>query len=182
MPKSNTAKAPQDRQSKGYGIPKSVPEDLLLPSGGLVLARRPGLQGLMKAGILENLDTLTAIVSTETIPKAEGRPTGAEAPKVTAEQITESLRVMDAIVTHCVIQPPLHAVPTQDDLIAYNEAHPAEPKIDVEALRDPDLTYVDEVEIEDKTFITQFAMGGTRDLERFRAQSPLAVGSVPAGA
>ena len=37
-------------------------EDLTVPSGQTCLVRRPGVQGLMEAGILHDLDTLTAEV------------------------------------------------------------------------------------------------------------------------
>jgi hypothetical protein len=39
-----------------------------------------------------------------------------------------------------------------------------------EAARDPSLLYVDEVDLEDKMFILQYALGGTRSLERFRRE------------
>lgn len=136
-------------------------EDLEMPSGQLALVRRPGLQKLMQAGVLNNMDVLTKIVQSDHVQK-----TGA----VGMDQITdllndpqkidEMMRVIDKIVVYCVVQPELHMTP--DDVTN----------------RVPGRVYADQVELDDKMFIFQFAMGGTRDLDRFRKESEVAVGSL----
>jgi hypothetical protein len=180
MPKSPTDHATKTtKPAKGYGVAKARLEDLDLPSGGLVQVRRPGLQGLIKAGILESLDTLTAIVATETIPKAKGQPKAKpDLTKIDAKQITDAMKVMDDVTLYVVVQPEVRPIiipdPTEDD--------PKHTREITDDERDPDAYYIDDFDVEDKTFIVQYAMGGTRDLERFRAESPLALGSIPAGA
>ena len=50
----------------------SMGTDLVFPSGQVALVRRPGLQGLLKEGILHNLDTLTPFIE-EHSAAANGR-------------------------------------------------------------------------------------------------------------
>jgi len=44
--------------------------------------------------------------------------------------------------------------------------------------RQDDLVYADMIDIEDKMFIFNFAVGGTRDVEQFRAGSLQSLGSM----
>ena len=70
-----------------------------------------------------------------------------------------------------VVEPPVSPIP---------------PEVEVNGvlspgLRDPDVLYVDEVDIEDRMFILNFALGGTRNLERFREELADSVRPVQAG-
>lgn len=136
-------------------------EDLTMPSGQVAQVRRPGPQGLIEAGVIHSLDALTGIVQNELIPQAEG------APKVDVQKLMKNesalasiIHTADRVVVHCVVQPKVEMTPN-----------------DVTS-RKPGVIYADMVDLEDKMFIMQFAMGGTRDVATFRAESKKAVGGV----
>lgn len=155
-----TATQPRDYQ-QGSWTKKLV--DLECPSGQWAQVKRPGLQGLLRAGVLESTDQLTTIVQNVTIPRAEGKPE-IDAIKVLQDpgKIEELLSFIDKIVLHVVKQPVILPAPESDDD------------------RDDDSIYVDDIDIDDKTFIVNFALGGSKDLERFRQESAEALGSVAA--
>lgn len=139
--------------------------ELKLPSGNTCLAIRPGAQGLIKAGLLDSMDQLTAFVQTEHIDSKDPKKL-AEAVKalsVNKEQLEQGLAMVDKAVAF-VVQEPKVWIPPADD----------EP-------RDPDKIYADDVDLEDKMFIFNWCLGGTADLKSFRTESAELLGSLSAG-
>jgi hypothetical protein len=138
-------------------------EDLTVPSGQICLVRRPGLEGLLKAGVLKNLDTLSAIVDQKHLKKtAKGK-----SPKINVqtllgdeEALADIMRAVDKVLVFCVVKPEIHLTP------------------DDETRRQPGQVYADMVGIEDKMFIFNYVVGGTRDLETFRAGLDESLGGV----
>jgi len=65
--------------------------------------------------------------------------------------LAEMMQTLDSIAVYCFLEPKCHNIPEEGD-------------------KDPELLYVDEVELDDKMFLFQAATGGTKDLERFRAE------------
>lgn len=183
----SNAKKPKDHKepkAKKYGQKTWGVKfhDLTVPSGELVQVRRPGLQGLLKAGILESMDGLTGMVQSETIPKAQGKPVViAKDILKDKSKMEDMLAAIDKIVLHVVVQPELRpAIVTQEMIDAEDSPFDAEllnQPVPYE-LRDEDAIYVDYVDIEDKTFIMQFAMGGSADLATFRKESKEVVASL----
>ena len=143
----------------------SAYEDLKVPSGQMCLCRRPGLEGLIKAGIVSNFDMLTKIVGDQ----AERIKTGKE-PKSdeeimsdvmsSPEKLEEMMRVINKIVCYVVVKPEIQSAP--NDITR----------------RITGVIYDDMIDIEDKMFIMNFALGGVRDLSKFRGQYDAALGSV----
>lgn len=136
--------------------------DLTCPSGQLCLAKQPGVEGLMKAGVLHNVDSLTGIVNAKFIN--EGK-TGAESVNLPAlaqdeEALAEILHTVDRVVTHVVVKPRIEMTPG-----------------DVTRRKDG-VIYADMVDILDKMFIFNFAVGGSRDVEPFRRGLEELVGSL----
>lgn len=183
------AKKPTDHKapSTGYGSSWKKPlTDLDLPSGERCQAKRPGVQGLIKAGVLHSLDSLTAIVQTETIPKAEGKPaTDIEAVANDPEKFTKMMEMVDKIVVHVVTEPKV--LPSLRPVLDRNKKQKTDP--DGEPLfeeipdedRDPNAVYVNYIDTIDKMFIMNFAVGGSADLAEFRAQTEKLVGGLSAG-
>lgn len=152
-------------------------EDLKVPSGQLCLVKRVGPQGLMEAGILENVDTLTALV-TKMIEKSQGkkpqdrRRKGQDTNEITDADVIEIMKkpedlrqimsVVNRAVIYCVVEPKIHETPE-------------DPKE-----RETSKVYIDQVDLNDRMFIFNFVVGGTRDLEKFREQSAEVVGGVEA--
>lgn len=135
--------------------------DLEMPSGQLAQVRRPGPQGLITAGVIQSMDSLTGIVKNDLIPAAEGKPK-VDASKVLKDPkaLAEMTHMIDKIVCHCVVQPKVEMTPN-----------------DV-TRRKPGVVYADMIDLTDKVFIMNFGMGGSKDLERFRQESEAAVGGV----
>jgi len=180
------SKVPQDHKKKPNGFGKKQTFTVTVPSGNQVELKRPGLQGLIKAGILESFDQLTAIVQGEVIPKAEGKPV------VNSDMVKEIARdpqklrdvtdMMDRVVKYVVSDPKLYdPIKLDDDLKPIlDDDGKTIPVIDDEDRRD-DVAYIDWVSDEDKGFIMNFAMGGSEDLNRFREESEAALANVPDG-
>ena len=136
-------------------------EDLEVPSGQVCLVRRPGVQRLMEAGVLRDVDSLSAIVAAEHIKRVNGEDaidTESLAEDVTA--IANVLHIVDRVVVHVVVKP--EVVMTPNDTTSRKDG----------------VIYADMIDIEDRMFIFNFAVGGTRSVEQFRAQSKPPVGSV----
>jgi hypothetical protein len=145
--------------------------DLQVPSGQVCLVRRTTLQGMMEAGVLSNVDTLTAIVNSKYISQSAKKAQ----PKVDVgelmkdpDELKNVLSVMDDIVCYVVQQPPVQPVPKDE------KGNPA-PTEKING-----LVYVDDVDLMDKMFIFQYVLGGTKDLEQFRNETEVHVGSVDA--
>lgn len=163
VPEDPTSKyAPNAWMSGGVG----GMEDLTVPSGQLCLVRRPGLQGLMKAGILHNVDSLTQIVSEKHLKRVGGKPTeelDMSSLMADPKALDEVMHVMDRVVCHCVVKPEVHMTPN-----------------DVTRRKDG-IVYADMIDLVDKIFIFNYVVGGTRDLESFRGGLDQLVGSLEAG-
>lgn len=195
-------KKPSDHKkksnTKAYGAGwkgRSVLSDLELPSGELCQVKRPGVQGLIKAGVLHSLDTLTSIVQTETIPNAEGKPlpkaSSVEAVMADPEKFGMMISQVDKIVSYVVVQPSIR-VPkvTQDDIDAPRssfeitdldrELTDAERDALIES-HPSDLIFTDWIDEIDKMFIMQFAVGGSASLAKFREDTQASLGSLHSG-
>lgn len=170
---------PNDRKaSPGFG--KKAVYNLDLPSGYTVQVKRPGVQGLVKSGVLESLDSLTSIVQGETIPKADGKPL-VDVKKIMADpsKLSSMMDLMDKIVLFCVVEPKLSPKPVvlsdPEDPASEPVKEPTDEQVD--ALRSDDEQYVDLVDDDDKTYIMNFALGGQKDLATFRQATEEALAS-----
>ena len=142
-------------------------EDLTVPSGQTCLVRRPGVEGLVQAGVLKDIDSLSAIVDTEHVQRAKGtKPkSDADIKNLLNDEATlvNIIHTMDKIVTYVVVKPEVQMVP--NDITS----------------REDGVIYADMIDLEDKMFIMNFAVGGTRDLERFREEFDESVASLESG-
>lgn len=148
---------------KQYGLGRTDATELLLPSGNTCLVKRPGVQGLIKAGLLDSLDSLTSIVQVEHIDANDPKKMAAAVSKMAADpaRINEALDVVDKAVCFAVVAPKVFMPPPDGET------------------RMEDAVYADDVDEEDKMFIFQFLVGGTRDVESFRKESQAMLGGVP---
>jgi len=133
--------------------------ELEVPSGHVALVRRPGMEAFIKGGLIPN--NLMPIV--EQAMKGEVTDVKEVMAHVTMEDLESITGLYDRVVLYCVISPELHPEPAEGED------------------RDPEKLYVDEIEMDDKMFIFQWAVGGTSDVEQFRKEQAVAVSSVPAG-
>lgn len=139
-------------------------EDLDLPSGNVALVKRPGMESFITEGIIP--DSLMSIIN-DAIAKGRGMP-----PEKMAEiskdpkTVNDMMDAMDRILVKVVIEPKvlLHKDPEGNVL--------------PEEARDDEAIYTDDVDFEDKAFIFNYAVGGTRDLERFRKETSASLDAV----
>lgn len=169
-------------------------EEVPLPSGNTALIRRPGMESLFAAGVLP--DELTKI-AIEQIEMGQKGPQDHK-PKQTAEgldpevmkkflsgenAIADIFDSFDRITAMCVVEPtclyhkrrvvdPQTGVQNVDD-----KGRPLMEEIP-QSDREEDVIYTDDVDVDDKTFIFNFVVGGTRDIETFRQESGLHVATV----
>lgn len=156
-PKKRSNATSASEWKKGSAVSPLV--DLEVPSGKVCQVRPVGMEAFLTAGLIPN--SLMAIVKAG-MTAADNREEVIEdlTNDVSGEQLVDMIRMFDAVTCHVVVQPRVHPVPENEEG------------------RDDDLLYVDEVDVNDKFFIFNFAVGGTRDLERFRQQQEDAMGTV----
>lgn len=176
---------------------KKKGEELSLPSGNVCLVKRPGMEKLFAAGVLP--DELTKI-AIESIERAEnGLPQDHKVKKAAQEidpamlkkflesenAITSIFQSFDRVAEMCIIEPRVrwHMKKVLDEHGNHVTGENGKPQYEEihEAERDDNIVYTDEIDIDDKTFIFNFVVGGTRDVEQFRAEYSDAVADVQSG-
>lgn len=147
---------------------KSGPTPLDLPSGNTCLVQPVGMDAFLKQGFIPN--SLLGIVQ-KALAAGEAQKLdeiNTDEMMAQALQDPEKLQgifdVADSVTVYCVVEPRVYPVPT-----------------DTTVPREEDKLYVDEIDMDDKLFIFNFAVGGSRDLEAFRQGTTVGVGSVPVG-
>jgi hypothetical protein len=140
------------------------PHPLELPSGKTILARPVGVEAFFKAKTIPNslMEIVAKAVQTgkedvEELDLAATMASLAEDP----ERLQDVFVMADNITMYCVVEPRIYPVPPPEEG------------------RDETRLYVDEIDMDDKLFIMNFGMGGSRDLESFREATTVGVGSVP---
>lgn len=159
-------------------------EDLDLPSGNVALVKRPGLERLLAEGLIP--DSLMPIAENAVQQGKKGKATEVSS-STTKEMLADKTMLkdvfltMDRVAEMVVVEPKVvhHRVSVEnvDGETEWVEI-PDEDRADDD---DKDFLYTDEVDFQDKAFIFQFVCGGTRDLERFRKETGLALVDVSPG-
>jgi len=169
--------------------------ELDLPSGNTALVRQISPTAFLNSGFLP--DPLTAIVRQAINTKQGMKPQAIKGITEDPAQIGAAMETFDRVMTYVVIEPTVSMPPACDvparsmdndvpdsvcGLYVNAEVHKDPMKSGShqyhEAERDPDILYADQVDMDDKLFIFQWALGGTRDLERFREQQQKSVGDL----
>jgi hypothetical protein len=149
----------------GNSAADPTPTDLTVPSGQRCLVRRPGLEQLLREGVLFQADMLTSMVH-ENIELAEKgqKPKDVDFEELMndPQKFDELMSTVDRILCAVVVRPALQRAPN-----------------DV-TNRKAGVVYTDSVAIEDKFFIMDFALGGARGLAGFPGGPSTDVGGVPA--
>jgi hypothetical protein len=142
----------------------AVAEDITCPSGQRCLARRPGAEGLLRAGVIHDLDFLSTVVEEKHIKRVQGGKPNVKVEEILKdpEKVDKLVHMLDRVICYVVIKPEL--VMTPNDVTS----------------RKSGIIYTDMVELDDKLFLMNYAVGGTRDLERFRRELDESVASVGA--
>lgn len=145
-----------------------------LPSGSHAVLRRPGMDKFLEEGFLP--DKLRKAITAE-IASASRRPTSVASltKELKPEELSEWLDTLDRVCTQVFENPPVR---WHRRVVAGSDGQRTQEIPDEE--RDYDrFLYTDEIGLEDKQFAFQYAVGGSADLERFRAQTRALVAGVP---
>lgn len=149
-----------------------VPTKLQVPSGKVCLAINKGMMSFVGSGKIPN--PLMEIVM-GAVNEGKGLPTQGLKDLVTGDKAADMLagmvEMVDAITVECVLQPVVHPVPPP-------VPSAADPEVMVPGERKPGLLYVDVVDLDDKMFLFNWVVGGTRDIQRFREQSAAAMAAL----
>lgn len=128
--------------------------ELKLPSGNVCLVRNPGMKAFLKSGVIP--DPLVGLVRQAISGDTEFDP---KQFLQTDEDLEMLFDTLNNVLVEVVMQPKV--LPPPED---------SEGKIIPLDARDQSKLYADEVDMDDKVFIFQFAVGGTKDLEKFRQE------------
>lgn len=161
--------------------------DITLPSGATCQARRPGVQGFIAAGVLDNFDQLTSLVQTEHIDKntSAGQARAARVSREQAKQaaagmmadpekLATSFQMIDRLVAYSITQP---AVWIDYQLTGEDDEAWAKRQAEAEAMEETPVA-VRDIDLADKMFLLTWAVGGSSDLAAFREEFSVALGGV----
>ena len=166
MAASSTRTKPKKKQSAARQWKRVTAEEIDLPSGNTALVKRPGMEAFLTEGLMP--DRLMPIIQ-ESIATGRGlAPAKVKAMTEDPEMLASMMDAMDRVVAKIVIEPK----------VAWHKrfTDPADPHSQAEVIPEEDrdveqFIYTDEVFFDDKAFLFNYAVGGTRDLERFRQES-----------
>lgn len=186
--KSRSGNPAKKEVSSAKGWKRNKGEEIELPSGNVALVKRPGPQALLSKGILP--DTLMPIVQ-QAIRSGKGLKTeDVGALLKDPQSLVHMLDAMDRLLVEVVVEPPVHyhrklVVKGKEDVggVTAGPAYGEDEWVLIpEDERDNDAyIYTDDVDEEDKMFIFNYAVGGTRDLETFRREHAAGMGNLPDG-
>ena len=156
----------------------STEMDLTVPSGNKCRVRKiGGMQMFLEKGMVPN--SLMPTVMEHMNDKRE-----VDMAKVSEDfledpaKLAAIIELSDSVVCNVVVAPRVLPVPHMDVDVPERGLKAGDPvPFD---MRDETLLFVDEVDMEDKMFIFQWAVGGSKDVERFRERSQAAVEDVQA--
>lgn len=152
--------------------PADSVEFLTLPSGQTCSARRIGIESLLATGLLGEADSLTAYVDQKHIKRVNGKE-----PEVDVSSAMKDPKTLQQIVLLVDrITPFIVADPTVRSHV--EDIDGGGTRNIPEAERDTEAVYTDQIPLEDKMFLFNFAVGGTRSADRFLGQSADAVAGV----
>lgn len=148
--------------------------DLDLPSGNTCLVRRPGVMTFVQQGLVPN--SLMGIMN----KAADGNLPDKDLQKGLGEiledpkKMQDMLQMVDAITLYCVVQPKVYPISKREEIMADDSLTPEEQLNQLD-----NLMFIDEVDEEDKMFIFQWAVGGDRNVDRFRDEQSKLLESLP---
>lgn len=164
--------------------PAGVVEEVTTPSGQTCSAIRMGMEGLLEAGILTEADSLTATVANHTrkVKGAKGRADGVE---LDEQAVLRDPNALKGIITMAdkalptIVQSPrviLHYKVQKDG--STKALTPLERARIKQESSDPIVVFTDQIGLDDKLFLFDWAVGGLSKATSFREESDSDVGGV----
>lgn len=168
----------------GSTAPEGSEETLILPSGQNCLAKKVSVTSMIEAGILNNADSLTAMVDQYT-RKVKGGKVADGTPVVDSKILSDSqalkmmIEMADRAIPAIVISPPVHlhfSERTVGKTTVTKKLNDEERAI----LRaeTPGLIFTDQIDLEDKMHLFEWGVGGLKAFSSFREGPTTDVGNV----
>lgn len=157
---------------------------LTMPSGQTCWAKVVGLQGVLETGVMGEADSLSAFVGKNYIRKVRGAKGKADGEAIDAASLMKSpetlkkiVKMVDGLVPYVVVEPSVRChyetIQGEDGTTDTRMIPPED--------RESGYIYTDQIGLEDKMFLFNFAMSGVQDAESFREGSSRAVGHLADG-
>jgi hypothetical protein len=157
---------------------------LTMPSGQTCWAKVIGLEGVLKAGVMGEADSLTAFVGREHIRRVRGDKGKADREVIdpaslmkSPETLEKIVKMVDGLIPYVVIEPTV--------LCHYRVVNPGKPNEDTVMIqpeeRQPGGIYTDMIRLEDKMFLFNFTLDAVASAETFREKSASALGNLDDG-
>lgn len=169
-------------------------QELELPSGNVCLAKQITPDAFLSSDLIP--DPLTGMIRTAIKSKQGLPPSAMKKVAEDKETMSAALQLFDRVLAHVMVEPHVEMPPTCDvedaegevcGEYANTEVHkPQDPKKlhdpkkhkYHEGPRNPDVLYTDQVEMQDKMHIFNWALGGVKKYESFRGQFESSLGSL----
>lgn len=159
--------------------PENAEEELTLPSGQTCRARRMSIEGVIQAGLIDQLDSLTGVVDgyTRQVKGGKGIPDGTpvidDALLKDTAALTAIIGMVDDLVPHIVVSPKV--VPHWSErVVGKTKVRKLIPVTD----REPGVVYTDMIGLDDKMHLFDWALGGLEAFSSFRRDPDSHVGNV----
>lgn len=155
-------------------------QELPLPSTNTALVRQLEPTAFVNSGLIP--DPLTGLVRKAIHNKQGLNPKDLERIADDPKQLSAALELFDRVLTFVVIEPVILMPPPCDVKIqgepcgqyantdVHRESMSSGHHAYHEGERDPEVLYADQVTMDDKMFIFQWALGGTSNLTQFREE------------
>jgi hypothetical protein len=159
-------------------------EELTLPSGQTCRARKVTITSLIEAGIMNEADSLTAMVDQHTRKikggkVADGTPVLDQSILRDSSAISAMIMMADRALPSIVVSPPvsLHFTET---VVGRTKVTKKIPESERNAMRlvQPGLVFTDQIDLEDKMHLFEWGVGGLKAFSSFRADTPSDVGDL----
>lgn len=136
-------------------------KEMVLPSGFTCVATRVNLQVFLKTGKIPNSlrSMIDKAMAGKEVNQEEIVAKLLEGDKEALETFEDMMMMVDAVVVDCMLDPKVLPAPGNDE--PRSEDNPTG--------RSEEELHVDEMDEEDRMFLFNFAVGGTRELQSFRA-------------
>lgn len=156
--------------------------DLALPSTNVARVRQISPQAFISEGLIP--DPLSLIIRQAINSKQGLPPTTLKKISEDPKMLADTMVLLDRVLAYVLIEPKCQMPPACEECGSYYQEGPhIDAKVEgyhayQEGVRDESVLYTDMVDMQDKFFIFQWCLGGTRDLEKFREEQQSSVGNI----
>jgi hypothetical protein len=157
---------------------------LELPSTQTCRAKVVGMQGVLEAGVMGEADSLTAFVGREYVRKVRGGKGIPDREEIDPVELMKNpktlqkiIKMVDGLMPHVIVDPRV--------MCHYEVINLGKEDEDTRMIppgeRKSGVIYTDQIPLEDKMFIFNFALSGVKEVETFRQESARVMGDLADG-